>query len=234
MRLCLTLLFSLFLIAGCSDDAAPPTTNAPATNFLALGDSYTIGQSVAPAERWPIQLAAALRADGVDVREPLIIARTGWTCADLAAAMSPALEGQPKSFAMVSLLIGVNDQFRGGAPEPYRKAFADLLARAIQLAGDNPSHVLVLSIPDYGATPFGESDPRGPERIGKEIDAFNTISREESARAGVKYVDITAESREAKNDRSLVADDGLHPSGTMYAKWTALALPAAREVFGKK
>jgi lysophospholipase L1-like esterase len=230
------LMIGLMLCAvGCSESAAPVDTAADAqrvTNYLAIGDSYTIGEGVEPADQWPMQLATQLRAAGAKVDDPHIVARTGWTCAELSAAMDEEPAG--RKYAMVSLLIGVNDQYRGGAAEPYRAAFAKLLVRAIALAGGEPKHVLVLSIPDWGQTPFGQNDSRGAERIGKEIDAFNAINREESERAGVKYVDITPVSREVARDKSLAADDGLHPTAAMYAKWTAIALTAAKEIVAPK
>jgi lysophospholipase L1-like esterase len=193
--------------------------------FLALGDSYTIGESVAPTERWPVQLAALLRAEGLNVTDPLIIATTGWTTDELAAGIDRANPRGP--FDLVSLLVGVNNQYRGRSRDEYREQFAALLQRAIGFAGGDPAHVLVLSIPDWSVTPFASG--RDPAAIAAEIDAFNAINRAEAERLGAHYVDVTAFSREAARDPSLVAGDGLHPSGKMYAKWARLALPAARE-----
>jgi lysophospholipase L1-like esterase len=194
--------------------------------FLALGDSYTIGESVAAEERWPAQLAALLNAAGVEVSAPLIIAATGWTTDELAAGIDAADARGP--FDLVSLLIGVNNQYRGHDPEQYRAEFAGLLTRAIAFAGGEPSAVIVLSIPDWGVTPFANGRERA--QIAAAIDAFNAINREAAEAAGARYVDVTPISRRAATDPALIAADGLHPSGAMYAEWARLALPLAREI----
>lgn len=188
--------------------------------FLALGDSYTIGESVRPDERWPVQLAALLRAGGVPVPEPEIIAVTGWTTDELSAGIDRADPRGP--YDLVSLLIGVNNQYRGRAEEEYRAQFVALLQRAMAFAGARPNRVLVLSIPDWGVTPFAEGRDRAA--VSAAIDRFNAINREEAERAGAGYVDITPISRRAQNNPALIAEDGLHPSGAMYAEWAALAL----------
>ncbi len=194
--------------------------------FLALGDSYTIGENVEEAQRWPVVLAKLLRDEGVDLDEPIIIARTGWTTDELDTAINQVnLQGV---FDLVSLLIGVNNQFRGRAAEEYRREFVALLRRAVAFAGARPSHVLVLSIPDWGVTPFALG--RNRARIAEEIDRFNAIKRAETERPGARYVDVTPMSRLAAQDRSLLAGDALHPSGKMYAEWARLALPVAREI----
>jgi lysophospholipase L1-like esterase len=193
--------------------------------FLALGDSYTIGEAVAPEERWPVLLAALLRAEGLDVDEPVIIARTGWTTDELNAGIDQAApEG---TYDLVSLLIGVNNQYRRRSLDQYRQQFVGLLERAIAFAGGDASRVLVLSIPDWGVTPFAGGQDR--QRIAGDIDRFNLANQEEAARLGARYIDVTPSSRQAASDRSLLASDGLHPSGRMYAQWAALALPAALE-----
>jgi lysophospholipase L1-like esterase len=200
--------------------------------FLALGDSYTIGESVAPEERWPVQLGALLRAEGLDVGDPTLIATTGWTTDELSAAIDRA--NPQGAFDLVSLLIGVNNQYRGRGQDEYRAQFAALLQRAIGFAGGNPARVLVLSIPDWGVTPFAARLERDPAAVAADIDAFNAINRAETERPGAHYVDVTPFSREAAHDPSLLADDGLHPSGRMYAEWARLALPAARAALGGK
>jgi lysophospholipase L1-like esterase len=200
--------------------------------FLALGDSYTIGESVAPEERWPVQLGALLRAEGLDVGDPTLIATTGWTTDELSAAIDRA--NPQGAFDLVSLLIGVNNQYRGRGQDEYREQFAALLQRAIGFAGGNLARVLVLSIPDWGVTPFAARLGRDPAAVAADIDAFNAINRAETERPGAHYVDVTPFSREAAHDPSLLADDGLHPSGRMYAEWARLALPAAREALGGK
>ena len=207
--------------------AAPEAGSAPsrAARFLALGDSYTIGEGLVPAERWPVQLAALLRHKGVPVEEPQIIARTGWTVPDLAEAVAAARPQGP--FDLVTLQIGVNDQYQGADPVRYRPAFAALLKRAIALAGGNPKRVVVLSIPDWSVTPFAGETGRDRPRTAAEIERFNRVDREETARAGARWVDVTPSSRKAGADRSLLAPDGLHPSAAMYGEWARLALPEA-------
>jgi lysophospholipase L1-like esterase len=191
--------------------------------YLALGDSYTIGASVAPAECWPVQLAAQLRAHGLPVAEPLIIARTGWTTDELMAGIE---RQQPQGpFDLVSLLIGVNDQYRGRSADAYRRQLRQLLHTAIAYAGGHPAHVIVLSIPDWSVTPFAAGQPRAA--IAAAIDHFNAINRQEAAQAGAHYVDVTPVSRQALQDASLLVTDGLHPSGKMYTQWVQLVLPSA-------
>jgi lysophospholipase L1-like esterase len=195
--------------------------------YLALGDSYTIGEGVAPAERWPAQLATRLRGEGVPLGEPEILATTGWTTDELAAAMDGAAFTPP--YDLVSLLIGVNNQYRGRDAEAYRHEFHALLARAIALAGERPARVLVLSIPDWGVTAFAQSDRDGT-RIGAELDDFNAVARDEARRAGAAWIDITGLSRQHPD--WLVAD-GLHPDGRQYALWTGAALAAARQALSR-
>lgn len=193
-------------------------TPLPSPRYLALGDSYTIGESVAESERWPNQLARALK-----IAQPQIIAKTGWTTDELNAAIDAA---DPKgTFDLVTLLIGVNNQYRGRDAEQYRREFAALLQRAIGFAGGDAKKVIVVSIPDWGVTPFAESRDRA--KIAGEIDRFNAINREEAKKAGARYVDVTPTSR--GGDAALVAEDKLHPSAKQYAAWAALILPQATE-----
>jgi lysophospholipase L1-like esterase len=196
---------------------------------LALGDSYTIGQSVEEAERWPVQLAELLRAQGVAIEDPIIIARTGWTTAELDAGIDEAAPEGP--FDLVSLLIGVNNQYRGLGPLEYRDEFAALLRRAIGFAGGEARRVVVLSIPDWGVTPFAAE--RDGELIGSEIDLFNSMNAAKAAEAEAAYVDVTAISRQAAADRTLIAEDGLHPSGKMYGLWAEEVVRVACSVLGE-
>jgi hypothetical protein len=182
-------------------------------------------------ERWPVRLVQSLRAIGISLDDPIIIAKTGWTTDELAAAIDAAAPVGP--FELVSLLIGVNNQYQGRSADEYRRELTSLLGRAVQLAGDRPEHLLVLSIPDWGVTPFAARDPRGPIAIGAEIDEYNAVNRDEARRSGVRYVDVTPISRRADHDGSLIASDGLHPSGLMYALWTALILPEAAAVLSR-
>jgi lysophospholipase L1-like esterase len=186
--------------------------------YLALGDSYTIGEGVAEGERWPVQLAAALGDRGLPLGEVQIIARTGWTTGELQAAIERQYDGS--SYDLVSLLIGVNDQYRGISVEDYRPRLRELLAFAIRAAGDRPERVFMLSIPDWGVTPFAEGLDRAA--IAAQIDAYNAAAAEVAAAVGVRFFDITTISRQAAQQRSLLAADGLHPSGEMYAAWVQL------------
>jgi lysophospholipase L1-like esterase len=195
----------------------------PSPRFLALGDSYTIGESVAAGDRWPNQLAVQLHNQGIDIAAPQIIAKTGWTTDELSHAIDEAKPAGP--YALVTLLIGVNNQYRGRDAEQYRTEFAALLHRAIGFAGGNPSRVLVVSIPDWGVTPFAAN--RDAAAIAREIDRFNAINREETARAKAHYADITPISRHVPSDPTLVAPDGLHPSAKMYTQWITIILPEA-------
>lgn len=223
-------IIAALLLASCngmSSTPAPTTettsTGAPAgQRYFAIGDSYTIGESVTPAERFPHQLAREL-----DLPEPLIIAKTGWTTDELGNALDAIRVAGP--YDLVTLLIGVNNQYRGRDAEQYRGEFAELLQRAIGFAGGDAKKVVVVSIPDWGVTPFAADRDRA--KIASEIDRYNAVNREETVKAGARYVDITPVSR--GNDPALVAGDGLHPSGKQYAEWVKLILPEARAALGR-
>lgn len=193
---------------------------------LALGDSYTIGQSVPAAENWPQQLVSAMRARQFSVANPVVIARTGWTTGNLIQAISGAQLTPP--YDIVTLLIGVNDQYQGRGLESYRQGFNWLLAKAIELAGNDPARVIVISIPDYSVTPFAQNFD--PLVIRSQLDKFNALNLQLALAAGVHYVDITPGSRQAAQDRSLLAADQLHPSGKMYAEWVRQILPVAAAI----
>jgi len=196
-------------------------------NFLALGDSYTIGQSVLTDERWPVQLVAEMREAVYSIEDAEIIAQTGWTTFELQNAIESANPVGP--YAMVSLLIGVNNQYRGLSITDYRQEFQQLLQKAIAFADNKPQNVIVLSIPDWGVTPFAANRDR--TKIADEIDAFNAVNYDESQKNGVRYIDITAISRQAEKEPSLIASDGLHPSAKMYAAWVEIVLPVANELY---
>ncbi|MBI2214077.1 MAG: SGNH/GDSL hydrolase family protein [Acidobacteria bacterium] len=194
--------------------------------FLALGDSYTIGEGVAASDRWPNRLAALLRAEQVEVSDPEIVARTGWTTDELSSAIDTAAPQGP--FDLVSLLVGVNDQYRGLEIEGFRRRFTTLLQRSIAFASGAPSSVVVVSIPDWGVTPFAREQRRAMLKVADEIDAFNRVVRSEVSQAGARFVDVTPISRVALNDPALLASDGLHPSASMYRLWVEQILAAAR------
>lgn len=183
--------------------------------YLALGDSYTIGEAIPQAESFPYQLAATLNQQGFKVREPTVIATTGWTTDNLIDAITKS-ELEDKQYSLVTLLIGVNDQYQGLSQDNYKIKFQQVLNTSIQFAGGDKHRVFVLSIPDWGVTPFAHG--RDAE-IGSQIDQFNAINKSISIAARVHYIDITPISKEAANDPSLIASDGLHPSGKMYGLW---------------
>ncbi|MTI39786.1 SGNH/GDSL hydrolase family protein [Fulvivirga lutimaris] len=183
--------------------------------FLALGDSYTIGESVEEDGRWPNQLQKKLNALGVNVSMPMIIARTGWRTDELSAAIESA--DLTNDFDLVGLLIGVNNQYQGKSVESYKPEFEQLLKRAIELANGDKSRVFVVSIPDYGFTPFGASKK---DKISKELDEYNQANKKITEDHGVNYYYITDISR--SDDSGLVANDNLHPSAKQYGLWADL------------
>lgn len=208
-------------------EKTPKEENDPsAFTYLALGDSYTIGESVEEQERFPVQLIDQLRKSGFNMNPAQIVAQTGWTTDELANAIKN--ETFEDAYNLVTLLIGVNNQYRGRSADEYRGEFRNLLQTAIQFANEKAQNVIVVSIPDYGVTPFGQS--RNPDKIAREIDTFNTINLQETQNAGARYVNITDISREAADDKTLVASDGLHPSGKMYLRWVEKILPEAKEI----
>jgi lysophospholipase L1-like esterase len=211
---------------------ASPTGKPTELRYLALGDSYTIGEGVPESGRWPMQLANALRADGIPMADPKIIAQTGWTTGELDAAIDavhPLAE-----YDLVSLLIGVNNQYRGLGVDEYREQFAGLLERAAGFAQGRRERVLVLSIPDWGVTPFARRELRSAARIADEIDACNRAAQEACVQRGIVFIDITAVSRARGAEPRMLVEDGLHPSSTMYAEWTRLALPWVRTLLAPR
>ena len=201
---------------------------AAPVHYLALGDSYTIGEGVAEHECWPVQLAAQLRAQGVPVDPPRIIATSGWTTDALSSAIDAAEQARSllPRYDLVTLGIGVNDQYRGRALGDYALAFRMLLERAIALAGGKPCHVLVPSIPDWGTTPFARSSDRDCANIAERIDAFNAVAAAVCAQRGVTFIDVTRIGRRDEN-LALLVDDGLHPSAALYRQWVAHLVGAA-------
>ena len=200
-------------------------TAAPAPlRYLALGDSYTIGEAVPAEARWPAVLVEQLRRAGVAINDPRIVAVTGWTTDELAQGMDAAVLALP--YDLVTLQIGVNNQYRGRSAEDYRSEFASLLARAIALAGNRPERVVAVSIPDWGVTRFAREQERDPAAIAAALDAFNAIAHAQAHRAGAHFVDITPVSR---RHPELLADDGLHPSAAQYALWVEAILPVVRK-----
>jgi lysophospholipase L1-like esterase len=197
----------------------------PPLRYLALGDSYTIGEAVPADRRWPAALVQRMRSAGMSIDEPQIVAVTGWTTDELAQGMDAATLTPP--YDLVTLQIGVNNQYRGRSAADYREQFAGLLARAIGLAGGHASRVVAVSIPDWGVTRFAREQGRDAMQVASELDAYDAIARDETTRANARWVDVTAVSREHPD---LLADDGLHPSAAQYALWVDLIAPAVRAV----
>lgn len=199
-------------------------TNDSSFTYLALGDSYTIGESVKESERFPNQLADSLRTDGIKINTVKIIARTGWTTDELQNGIAVSDLTENSTFDMVTLLIGVNNQYRGRSIEEYKPSFTALLERAIKFTGGNKARVIVVSIPDYAYTPFGG----GRQSISAGIDQFNAANEAITRSMGIAYAQITPISREGLKDPSLVATDGLHPSGKQYGRWVSVIKPLAK------
>lgn len=198
--------------------------------LLALGDSYTIGESVAPEARWVEQWAAAMTAAGHAIAQPVrVIAQTGWTTDELAAEI--AQRSPLGQWDLATLLVGVNNQYRGRRVDEYRVQFDALLETVIGLAGDRPDHVQVLSIPDWGQTPFGAGSGRDLAAVAHEIDAFNAAARDVCDRHAVAFLDITGLTRARSTDPAMHAADGLHPSAAMYRLWAEALLRAGK--FGR-
>ncbi len=213
----LTLLLSLSIItlSGCAKKLPEAADSTAALTYLALGDSYTIGESVPQSQSFPYQLTAQLNTQ-TKVNAPDIVAVTGWTTNNLINGINNSgLTNNTYDF--VTLLIGVNDQYKGLSQDSYRDRFVILLNTAIKFAKGNKTNVFVISIPDYSVTHYAAGS--NTAMIAKEIDEFNAINKAESDKAGVNYLNITDISRQAATDPSLLANDGLHPSGKMYGLW---------------
>lgn len=228
----IAILFFTLACGGAENPAPSPSGGSQLpdesgkAHYLALGDSYTIGQSVEPDERWPVILADELKKAGKPIAAPEIIARTGWTTRNLL----DALEQNPpeETFDIVSLLIGVNNQYQGRNKEEYRVEFRQLLQKSIAYAGDDAGNVFVLSIPDWGVTAMGEGNR---DHIAAEIDSFNAIAKDECDKLKVVFIDITGISRTALNEPSMIARDQLHFSGKMYRLWVNEALSRVKQLF---
>lgn len=197
------------------------------TKFLALGDSYTIGEGVGDAERWPNQLASRLHTQNIAIDAPEIVARTGWTTDELSDAMDRHTFHPP--YALVTLLIGVNNQYRGRDLQNYRSQFGALLRRAVDLAGGRTERVIVVSIPDWGVTRFGRNSGRDVAQTARQIDAYNAANAEIATMQHVRYVDVTAASRAGGDSADMLVGDGLHPSAAMYQRWVDSIEPVAKK-----
>ncbi len=185
--------------------------------YLALGDSYTIGEAVSENDSFPFQLTKHLNQVNIFINNPTVIAKTGWTTDELNDAIAAA-DLQPP-YDIVTLLIGVNNQYRGRDLDNFKEEFILLLTQAIAFANGDKNHVFVLSIPDWSVTPFGKESGRDLQKIASEIDQFNNIVETECLSQNVSYTNITPISRKALYNLNLNASDGLHPSTEMYKEW---------------
>ena len=212
--------FHVILIFSCAKKGSDPVQMTNQTNithsYLALGDSYTIGESVLPSENFPNQTVQLLTQSGYNFKSAEIIAKTGWTTDELQNSINSHTFTPP--YDIVTLLIGVNNQYRGRPVDTYKPEFENLLRQAIQFAGGKTDHVIVLSIPDWGVTPFANGRDRA--QIAREIDEYNSANKTISENYKVNFIDITSLTREAANDLSLLAADGLHPSAKEYKRWS--------------
>lgn len=210
------LLVLLMASVSCSrQDTRPPV---PDTVYLALGDSYTIGQGVQLDQSWPIQLSEELISRGFEVENTEIIARTGWTTADLLSALE---NRERRNYNLVSLLIGVNNQYQNRPFEQFTQEFDLLLTQAEELATGH-NRVFVVSIPDYGVTPFGNNNR---DHIARDIDKYNAYIQQTCATRNIRFVDVTKISRELGDSPGALAPDRLHPSTSQYALWVERMLP---------
>lgn len=219
------MVISALTLSACSggSDGGNDAANESRFRYLALGDSYTIGEGVGVRERFPSQLKALLETRGERMDTPIVIAKTGWTVKEMMAGIGEANPQGP--FDLVTLLIGVNDQYRGYPASGYEKDFAAALDRAIDFGGGDPTNVVVVSIPDWGVSPFAEGRDRA--KVARELDEYNQIAETIAGARGAAWVDITTFSRSA-TERSMFAADGLHPSGMAYGEWARLILSNAR------
>lgn len=214
MKFSSLILLLLMVFTGCKDETPPQQEVEEELTYLALGDSYTIGESVETNLRWPVQLVDSLRELGIPVDAPKIIARTGWTTNDLLRAMDNQLKDE--QYDLVSLLIGVNNQYQGKSLEEYERDLRELFSRSIALSEHGKEGIFAITIPDYGVTPFGASKS---DEISREIMEFNSVFKRVASEYEIAVYDITPISIMAAEDETLVASDGLHPSGKMYTLW---------------
>ncbi|MGV3540333.1 MAG: SGNH/GDSL hydrolase family protein [Rufibacter sp.] len=227
----LFLFVSLVVFSSCkeSEDELDEIMNKPlpaSAKFLALGDSYTIGEGVATKDRWPAQLSGLLSQQNIEVGEPLVIARTGWTTGDLLRQLRSV--SIPSDYGLVTLQIGVNNQYQGRSLDEFRNDFKSLLIISTTLASKDPKNVLVLTIPDWGATPFAAGQNR--TLISTQIKQFNDVIKAEAAKAGIAVGEVDDLSLQVQQNPSYLAPDQLHYSGLMYQQWAQRVLPAAKTI----
>ncbi|MBW1293959.1 SGNH/GDSL hydrolase family protein [Aquimarina litoralis] len=228
-----SILLLFILVFGCSSDESiqnpvqqeeDQIEEIQKFSFLALGDSYTIGQGVTESESWPFQLQNAFASNTQKIETVKVIAQTGWTTGNLISAIDTQ---NPENYDIVSLLIGVNNQFQGADFTIFQSEFNFLLDKAISLAGNNKNRVFVVSIPDYGVTPFGSNNS---EVIASEIDMYNAYIKQQCEAQSIPFIDVTSISRNLGNSEGALATDNLHPSANQYSLWVEAILPVVKEI----
>jgi lysophospholipase L1-like esterase len=229
------MLFTFILAIGTSfttffNSEKPMHIQKEPLTYLALGDSYTIGEGVEEKDRYPVQLVNKLnQSKKLQFAAPQIIAKTGWTVDELEAGIN-AVSTKAEGYDLVTLLIGVNNQYRGKPVQDYQKEFETMLQRAIAFARGNKDHVVVISIPDWGITPFAVSKGSNPTKIAKEIDEYNSAKKAVCDQLGVKFVEITEHYRKVGAQPEMVVEDQLHPSGLVYQYWTGQVLKVVEKM----
>jgi lysophospholipase L1-like esterase len=232
-NLLLLIVLLSFLACSNSDSKNQMGDTKRPLKYLALGDSYTIGEGVAEEDRYPNQLVKRLNEElNLTINQPVIIAKTGWTVDELETGINNSKNLAPP-YDLVTLLIGVNNQYRGKSVEEFKIEFKQILLRAIGFAGNLPDHVVVLSIPDWGVTPFATEKGSDKLKVASEIDAYNTAKKEVCKQFGVFYIDITANYRTVGAQPEMVVEDKLHPSGLVYAFWADKLYDQVKTIYQK-
>lgn len=229
MKTTLILILQLSIILVSMPNSSPFSKENSLT-YLALGDSYTIGEGVEESDRYPAQLVEKLNKTGkFNFSPPQIIAKTGWTVDELEAGID-ASQVNPEGYDLVTLLIGVNNQYRGKPVAEFEKEFEALLKRAISFAKERNDHVIVVSIPDWGVTPFAIDKGSDQKKVGMEIDAYNAAKKAVCSQLCVAFVEITADYRAIGFQPEMVVADKLHPSGLVYSRWTEKLLTQVQKI----
>ena len=224
MKKILLIILSVLLYA-CTTSREVPVTPPMDFSYLALGDSYTIGEGVGVEQSWPVQLVQRLNERGHKVAPPKIVAKTGWTTRNLITNFESEIDVH-RDFHLVSILIGVNNQYQKRSLSEFEVELREIFRKAVTQSKLREKGVFALSIPDYSVTPFGASNA---DTIAVQIDRFNEVVRRVAQENNVVYYDITPISREAAVDRNLIAGDSLHPSALMYRRWVDSVIDGVEE-----
>lgn len=230
MRILIYFIITFCLLSCKSTDLSEPMSKTTQFSYLALGDSYTIGEGVPENDRYPVQLVNELMtAENLNFSAPQIIAKTGWTVDELDAGINSA-STKSEGYDLVTLLIGVNNQYRGRPVADFEKEFEAMLQRAIKFARGKKDHVVVLSIPDWGVTPFAINRKSDQAKVAKEIDAYNSAKEAVCNKYKITYIDITEDYRAIGARPEMVVEDQLHPSGLVYQRWMEKLLKEVKKI----